>query len=49
MKFNKYWIIIAGITILNIFIFVFFSNKLESYVTDSMIDDGNKKLLDSLN
>jgi hypothetical protein len=48
MKFNKYWIIVAGITIANIFIFVFFSNKLESYVTDSMVDESNQQLLNSL-
>lgn len=48
MKFNKYWIIVAGVTIVNIFIFVFFSNKLENYVTDNMIDEGNQQLLNSL-
>jgi len=48
MQFNKYWIIVAGVTIANIFIFVFFSNKLESYVTDIMIDEGNQQLINSL-
>jgi len=47
MKFNKYWIIVSAITLANIFIFAFFSNKLESYVTDSTIDK-NQKLLESL-
>jgi len=43
MQFNKYWILVALITIVNIFIFVHFSNKLEGYVTDSMID--NQKIV----
>lgn len=47
MAFNKYWIIVAVITISNILIFVFFSNKLESYMTDIKIDD-NQKLLETL-
>lgn len=38
LAFNKYWMIIALIIIINIFIFVFLSNKLESYVADQMID-----------
>lgn len=47
MAFNKYWIIVAIITIANILIFVFFSNKLESYVTDTTVDE-NQKLLEAL-
>jgi len=47
MKFNKYWILVAGITIANIFIFVYLSNKLESYVTNSIIDE-NKSFLSDL-
>lgn len=47
MAFNKYWIIVAGITIANILIFAFFSNKLESYMTDTTVDS-NQKLLESL-
>lgn len=39
MKLNKYWIIVAFITIFNIFIFKYFSNKLESYVTESILEE----------
>lgn len=47
MAFNKYWIIVAVITIANILIFVFFSNKLESFVTDTKIED-DQKILEAL-
>jgi len=39
MQLNKYWIIVSLVTIFTIFIFVHFSNKLESYVTDSLIEN----------
>lgn len=35
-QFNKSWLIISIIIIANILIFVFLSNKLESYVVDTM-------------
>ncbi|MFA6515263.1 MAG: hypothetical protein WCT42_03310 [Candidatus Paceibacterota bacterium] len=37
--FNKYWILISLIVIMNILVFVFLSKKLESYVADRMIED----------
>jgi|GEM_PF-4844040 len=39
MKFNKYWMLVAFITIVNIFIFVFLSNKLESYVVTTIVQN----------
>ncbi len=48
MKFNKYWIIVAGITIANIFIFSAFSKKLETYVSDGMIEE-NQIFIDNIN
>lgn len=48
MKFNKYWIIVFGITIVNIFIFSTFSKKLETYVYDGMVEN-DQNLMDSLN
>lgn len=39
MKFNKYWIIVFGITIVNIFIFSTFSKKLETYVYDGIVEN----------
>jgi len=39
MQFNKYWMIVSLVTIITIFIFVDFSKKLESYVTDSLIEE----------
>ena len=44
MQFNKYWIFIALCIIGNIFIFVVFSHKLESYVYDSMVTENQKVL-----
>ena len=35
-NFGKYWIFISGAIIVNIIIFVFLSNRLETYVVDSM-------------
>lgn len=46
MQFNKYWIFIALCIIGNIFIFVVFSHKLESYVAGNLID--NQKVLQNL-
>lgn len=37
-NFGKYWIFISGIIIANIIIFVFLSNKLETYVADNMTE-----------
>lgn len=37
--FNRTWLIISIIIIGNILIFVFLSNKLESYVIDSMVEN----------
>lgn len=48
MKFNKYWIIVFVITLANIFIFSTFSKKLETYVSDGLIEK-DQALLDSLN
>lgn len=39
LSFNKYWILVSFITILNIFIFIIFSNKLENYVINRIMDD----------
>jgi len=39
--FNKYWMFIAMAIIANIFIFVFLSNKLESYVVDTIVEKNN--------
>jgi len=36
-QFNKSWLIISIIIVVNILIFVFLSNKLESYVVDNMV------------
>lgn len=36
LAFNKYWIIIALVIFINLFIFKFFSNSLENYVEGSM-------------
>jgi len=44
LAFNKYWIFIAICIIGNIFIFIFLSNKLESYVTDSIIENQYENL-----
>jgi len=38
-QFNKTWLVISVIIIANILIFVFLSNKLESYVIDSMVEN----------
>lgn len=38
-NFNKYWIIIAFVIIINILIFTFLSNRLESFVADKMIEN----------
>ena len=38
-QFNKSWLWISIIIIANILIFVFLSNKLESYVIDSMVEN----------
>lgn len=37
-QFNKSWLWIALIIIANIVIFSFMSNKLESYMTDTLIE-----------
>lgn len=37
-QFNKTWLVISLVIICNITIFYFMSQKLESYVTDSMIE-----------
>jgi len=39
LSFNKYWIFIALCIIGNIIIFVFMSDNLESYVTDTLIEN----------
>ncbi|MFA5773725.1 MAG: hypothetical protein WC908_03590 [Candidatus Paceibacterota bacterium] len=44
LSFNKYWIFIAICIVGNIFIFIFLSNKLESYVTDSIIENQYENL-----
>jgi len=38
-NFGKYWIFISGAIIVNIIIFAFFSNRLETYVADSMAEN----------
>lgn len=37
--FNKYWILISVIIIMNILVFIILSNKLESYAVDKMIEE----------
>lgn len=37
-QFNKTWLIISAVIIINIFIFSFMSNKLESYVAGTLMD-----------
>jgi len=39
LSFNKYWIFMALCIIGNIIIFTFMSDKLETYVTDSIIEN----------
>jgi len=39
LAFNKYWILVSIGIIANIFIFLFLSKNLESYVLDSMMTD----------
>lgn len=36
LTFNKYWIFVSICIIMNILIFIFMSNKLESYVIGSI-------------
>jgi len=48
MKFNKYWIFVAGFTLLNIIIFGSVSKKLETYVEDKMVESDQKTLEDLL-
>ena len=45
-QFNKSWFWISIIIIGNILIFIYFSNKLESYVSDTLIQ--NQEMLNSL-
>ena len=45
-QFNKSWLWISSIIIANILIFIYFSNKLGSYVSDNLIQ--NKEMLNSL-
>jgi len=45
-QFNKSWLWISVIIIGNILIFVFLSNKLESYVIDSMVE--NQEMINSI-
>jgi len=45
-QFNKSWLWISVIIIANILIFVFLSNKLESYVIDSMVE--NQEMINSI-
>lgn len=42
-QFNKTWLIIAVIIIGNILIFHFMSQRLESYVADTMIEKDSLK------
>jgi hypothetical protein len=38
IKFSKYWLIVSFFIVLNIFIFVILSNKLESFVYENTIN-----------
>jgi hypothetical protein len=47
-QFNKTWLIIALVIIGNIALFYFMSQKLESYVADSMIEHNELKGLSGI-
>jgi hypothetical protein len=44
-SFNKYWMIIALVTVANILIFEFMSKHLEGYVADSIVQSSMESSL----
>jgi hypothetical protein len=44
VTFNKYWILMAIVIIMNIIVFAILSDRLENYVTGVMVD---KQLVDN--